>query len=119
MGPYKKYGDAWHLAVDQRGTPPLPHSDQGSQSTSEDHLSLLEAAGVPTSMHTVGRCCDYAMKESFWGRLKTECADRPFPSQAAARITLLESIEIWYNRQRRHAALGYLSPDQFDQLACP
>ncbi|MBZ0301967.1 MAG: DDE-type integrase/transposase/recombinase [Anaerolineae bacterium] len=59
--------DAWHLAVGQRGTPPLPHSDQGSQSTSEDDLSLLEATGVPISMRAVGRCCGnvrWVMKEN-------------------------------------------------------
>ena len=102
--------DAWHMAVGQRGTPHLHHSDQGSQYTSEDYLSLLEGAEVQISMSAVGRCYDNAMKESFWGRLKTECADHPFPSRAAARIALFEYIEIWYNRQRRHSALGYLSP---------
>lgn len=111
--------DAWHMAVGQRGTPRLHHSDQGSQYTSEDYLSLLETADVQISMSAVGRCYDNAMQESFWGTLKTECADRPFPSRAAARIALFEYIEIWYNRQRRHSALGYLSPCQFEQLACP
>lgn len=111
--------DAWHMAVGQRGTPRLHHSDQGSQYTSEDYLSLLERAEVQISMSAVGRCYDNAMKESFWGKLKTECADRPFPSRAAARKALFEYIEIWYNRQRRHSALGYLSPCQFEQLACP
>ena len=111
--------DAWHMAVGQRGTPRLHHSDQGSQYTSEDYLSLLETAEVQISMSAVGRCYDNAMKESFWGRLKTECADQPFSSRAAARKALFEYIEIWYNRQRRHSALGYLSPCQFEQLACP
>jgi putative transposase len=111
--------DAWHMAVGQRGTPRLHHSDQGSQYTSEDYLSLLETAEVQISMSAVGRCYDNAMKESFWGRLKTECADQSFSSRAAARKALFEYIEIWYNRQRRHSALGYLSPCQFEQLACP
>jgi len=110
---------AWHMAVGQRGTPRLHHSDQGSQYTSDDYLSLLETAEVQISMSDVGRCYDNAMKESFWGTLKTECADRPFPSRAAARKALFEYIEIWFNRQRRHSALGYLSPCQFEQLACP
>lgn len=111
--------DAWHMAVGQRGTPRLHHSDQGSQYTSDDYLGLLETAKVQISMSDVGRCYDNAMKESFWGTLKTECADRPFPSRAAARSALFEYIEIWYNRQRRHSALGYLSPCQFEQLAGP
>jgi transposase InsO family protein len=111
--------DAWHMAVGQRGTPRLHHSDQGSQYTCDDYLSLLETAEVQISMSAVGRCYDNAMQESFWGTLKTECAHYPFPSRAAARIALFEYIEIWYNRQRRHSALGYLSPCQFEQLACP
>lgn len=110
--------DAWHMAVGRHATPRLHHSDQGSQYTSDDYLKLLEVAEVQISMSDVGRCYDNAMKESFWGTLKTECADRPFPSRAAARTALFEYIEIWYNRQRRHSALGYLSPADFEQLAC-
>jgi len=79
---------------------------------------LLETADVQISMSDVGRCYDNAMQESCWGTLKTECADRPFVSRAAARQALFEYIEIWYNRQRRHSALGYLSPSEFEQCAC-
>lgn len=111
--------DAWKLAVGQRGTPGLHHSDQGSQYTSDDYLRLLEKDHVILSMSDVGRCYDNAMQESFWGTLKTECADRPFPTRAAARKAIFEYIEVWYNRQRRHSALGYLSPAEFEQIACP
>jgi transposase InsO family protein len=110
--------DAWKLAVGQRGVPRLHHSDQGSQYTSDDYLRLLEKDQVILSMSDVGRCYDNAMQESFWATLKTECADRPFPSRAAARQAIFEYIEIWYNRQRRHSALGYLSPAEFEQRAC-
>ncbi len=110
---------AWNLAVGQCGVPQLHHSDQGSQYTSHDYLRLLEKDNVLLSMSDVGRCYDNAMQESFWGTLKTECADRPFPSRAAARQAIFEYIEVWYNRQRRHSALGYLSPCAFEQLACP
>jgi transposase InsO family protein len=82
-------------------------------------LRLLEKDHVLLSMSAVGRCYDNAMQESFWGTLKTECADRPFPSRAAARQAIFEYIEVWYNRQRRHSALGYLSPCAFEQLARP
>lgn len=109
--------DAWKLAVGQRGTPRLHHSDQGSQYTSDDYLRLLEKDQVILSMSDVGRCYDNAMQESFWGTLKTECADRPFPSRAAARQAIFQYIEIWYNRQRRHSALGYLSPAEFERRA--
>lgn len=111
--------DAWKMAVGRRGVPRLHHSDQGSQYTSDDYLRLLEKDKVIVSMSDVGRCYDNAMQESFWGTLKTECADHPFPSRAAARHSIFEYIEIWYNRQRRHSALGYLSPAQFELLACP
>jgi putative transposase len=110
---------AWRMAVGRQGTPRLHHSDQGSQYTSDDYLKLLEAADVQVSMSAVGRCYDNAMQESFWGTLKTECADRPFPSRRAARRAIFEYIEIWYNRQRRHSALGYLSPAQYEQLHRP
>lgn len=111
--------DAWHMAVGRHGTPRLHHSDQGSQYTSDDYLELLQAAQVQISMSDVGRCYDNAMKESFWGTLKTECADHVFPSRALARKAIFEYIEIWYNLQRRHSALGYLSPAQYERLACP
>lgn len=70
-------------------------------------------------MSAVGRCYDNAMQESFWGTLKTECADRPFPTRAAARRAIFAYIEIWYNRQQRHSALGDLSPAQYEQRARP
>ncbi len=108
---------AWKLAVGQHGLPRLHHSDQGSQYTSDDYLCLLEKDQVTLSMSDVGRCYDNAMQESFWGTLKTECADRSFPSRAAARTAIFEYIEIWYNRQRRHSALGYLSPAEFERRA--
>jgi putative transposase len=108
---------AWRLAVGQRGVPRLHHSDQGSQYTSDGYLRLLEKDTVILSMSDVGRCYDNAMMESFWGTLKTECADRPFPSRAAARQAIFEYIEIGYNRQRRHSALGYLSPAEFEHRA--
>jgi transposase InsO family protein len=111
--------EAWDLAVGQHGVPRLHHSDPGSQYTSVDYLRLLEKDQVILSMSDVGRCYDKAMQESFWRTLKTECADRPFPSRAAARKAIFEYIEVWYNRQRRHSALGYLSPAAFEQLACP
>jgi len=109
--------DAWKMARGRHGKPNLHHSDQGSQYTSTDFLALLEHDQVLVSMSGAGRCYDNAMQESFWGTLKTECADRPFPSRAAARRALFEYIEVWYNRHRRHSALGYLSPAQFEQLA--
>jgi transposase InsO family protein len=52
--------------------------------------------------------------ESFFGRLKTECVRAPFATRADARRVIFEPIEVWYNRQRLHSALGYLSPAAFE-----
>jgi transposase InsO family protein len=67
-------------------------------------------------MSRSGNCYDNAMKESFFATLKTECADARFSTRQAARQTIFEYIEFWYNRQRRHSALDYLSPEAFEQL---
>jgi transposase InsO family protein len=104
------------MALAQRGAPELHHSDQGSQYTSHTYLGLLQKAQVQVSMSAVGRCYDNAMKESFWATLKRECADHTFHTRASARLAIFEYIEVWYNRQRRHSALGYLSPVAFEQL---
>lgn len=111
--------DALHMALTQRGAPDLHHSDQGSQYTSRAYLAMLEKVQVQVSMSGVGCCYDNAMKESFWATLKRECADHVFQTRALARQAIFEFIEIWYNRQRRHSALGYLSPCAFEQLVCP
>ena len=79
---------AWHMAVGKRDVPQLHHSDQGNQYTSEDYLRLLEQDNVLVSRSSVERCYDNALQESFWRTLRTECADHPFPSRAAARKAL-------------------------------
>jgi putative transposase len=93
----------------------LHHSDRGSQYASHDYQRLLSKRGITVSMSRTANCYDNAMKESFFATLKSECAAKPFPSRAAARLAIFEFIEVWYNRQRLHSALGYLSPDQFER----
>ena len=93
----------------------LHHSDQGSQYTSCDYLSLLNERGCQISMSSVGNCYDNAVIESFFSTLKTECADGQFASRAQARTAIFEYIEVFYNRFRRHSALGYLSPLEFER----
>ncbi len=67
-------------------------------------------------MGPVGDCYDNAIAESFFATLKCELlARQPFPTHVTARTTLFEYIEVFYNRQRRHSALGYLSPDEFER----
>lgn len=93
----------------------LHHSDQGSQYTSALIQSLLDDHHIQVSMSSVGNCYDNAPMESFFGRLKTEYALSPFATRAEARLIIFEHIEVWYNRQRLHSSLGYLSPAAFEQ----
>ena len=95
----------------------IHHSDQGSQYTSHDFLTLLAQQHIQVSMSGAGNCYDNAMMESFFATLKTECVTERFETRQQARQTIFEYIEVWYNRCRRHSALGYLSPEQFEQLA--
>lgn len=95
----------------------IHHSDQGSQYTSHDFLALLQQYDIQVSMSGVGNCYDNAMMESFFATLKTDCVTQRFESRQQARQAIFEYIEVWYNCQRRHSALGYLSPDQYEQLA--
>ena len=94
----------------------IHHSDQGSQYTSNDYQSLLAEHHIQVSMSGTGNCYDNAMMESFFATLKTECVIERYTTRQHARQDIFEYIEVWYNRQRRHSALGYLSPEQFEQL---
>ncbi len=107
---------AWHMAVVQRcpSADLLHHSDQGSQYTSEVYLQSLAAHHCQVSMSRTGNCFDNAAMESFFSTLKTECADEQFDTRAHARAAIFEYIEAWYNRQRLHSSLGYLSPAEFE-----
>lgn len=108
---------AWRMAVANRRPPRqlLHHSDRGSQYTSASYLMLLELAGCKLSMSRTGNCYDNAVMESFFATLKGECAVSSFATRAEARSTIFEYIEGWYNRQRLHSSLGYLSPVEFEQ----
>ena len=107
---------ALNMALDQRRpTAVIHHSDQGSQYTSIAFGERCQEAGVRPSMGSVGDCFDNAMCESFFATLECELLDRcTFRTPAEARTQVFEFIEAWYNRQRRHSALGYQSPLQFE-----
>lgn len=95
----------------------LHHSDRGSQYTSRDYQALLQAWGIEVSMSRKGDCYDNALMESFFATLKGECTDRQrWPSHSQARQAIFEYLEVFYNRQRRHSALAYLSPVAYEQL---
>jgi len=107
---------AWNMAVAQRypSADLLHHSDQGSQYTSELYQQALVAYHCQISMSRTGNCFDNAAMESFFSTLKSECATGQFATRAQARTAIFEYIEAWYNRQRLHSALGYLSPEEFE-----
>jgi transposase InsO family protein len=94
----------------------LHHSDRGSQYASGDYRQLLDQHGIVCSMSRKANCWDNAVAESFFATLKTElvyqCA---WVTRAEARGALFEYLEIFYNAQRRHSSLGYLSPVAFEQ----
>jgi putative transposase len=90
------------------------HSDRGSQYTSALIQNLLAAHHIQVSMSGVGNCYDNAPMESFIGTLKTECALSPRATRAEVRLVIFDYIEVWYNRQRLHSSLGYLSPATFE-----
>ena len=101
----------------QRPTPGLiHHSDRGSQYCAHDYQALLRQSGMHASMSRRGNCYDNAPMESFWGTLKNELVHhRRYETREQARREITEYIEIFYNRQRRQARLGYLSPVAFAQ----
>lgn len=68
------------------------------------------------SMSRKGGCYDNGVMESFWSTLKAECATSVYHSRSEARQSISEYIEVWYNRRRRHSALGYSSPEAFEQI---
>ena len=93
----------------------LFHSDRGVQYASGAYRQALRAAGLVASMSRKGNCYDNATMESFWSTLKLELVyRRDFTSQSQARNEIFNYIEAFYNRQRSHSALGYLSPVDFE-----
>ncbi len=107
--------DALEMAADRRetATAVLVHSDRGVQYASGTVQRFYDRHSV--SMSRKGNCWDNAVTESFFATLKRELDDPVFTSRESARAIIFEYIEIWYNRQRRHSTLGYVSPDQFEK----
>jgi transposase InsO family protein len=92
----------------------IHHSDRGSQYCSHEYRRLLKASGLAASMSRKGNCYDNAPTESFWGCLKQELVyHRRFTTRAEATAAIQEYIAIFYNRIRRHSALGNIPPSIF------
>ncbi len=90
------------------------HSDRGVQYATHAYRGRLTAAGFAVSMSRRGNCWDNAVVESFFGTLTKELlVDGPFSTRDAAREAVFEFIEVWYNRRRRHSALGYRTPAEY------
>ena len=91
------------------------HSDRGVQYASQAYRQRLALAGVIPSMSRPGNCYDNAAMESFWSSLKRELVHRClFATRAEARAAIFEWIEVFYNRERFHSALGFKSPVDFE-----
>ncbi len=92
------------------------HSDHGSQYTSTVFGQRCQEAGIVPSMGTVGDCFDNAMAESFFATLECELIDREmFATRDRARTKIFDYFETWYNPRRRHSALEYLSPMEYER----
>ena len=94
----------------------MHHSDRGTQYCSHEYRKILDQFDLRVSMSGKGNCFDNAPMESFWGTLKQELVyHRHYGSRREAIQDITEYIEIFYNRQRRQARLGYLAPAVYEQ----
>jgi putative transposase len=110
---------AWRMAVRNRPITKslLFHSDRGVQYACREFKKQLSGKPVLQSMSRKGNCWDNAVAESFFKTLKTELIyHRKFATRKEARLAVFEYIEGWYNRKRRHSALGYQTPCHLESL---
>jgi putative transposase len=107
---------ALEMAI-QRQKPPeglILHSDKGGEFANALYADTANAAQLQRSMSGTGNCYDNAVAESFFATLKLEAVQgQVYESHAAARAALFDYIEVFYNRQRLHSSLGFLSPSRF------
>jgi transposase InsO family protein len=115
--------DALEMALARRlkGSSPSPsglvaHSDRGSQYASEHYRRRLAEERIACSMSRRGDCWDNAPMESFFASLKKELVhDEDYATRDEAKASIFEYIEAFYNRVRRHSALGYVAPDEYER----
>ena len=114
--------NALDMAIRHRNPDPatglIIHSDHGVQFTSWAFTKRARASGLMPSMGSIGDCYDNSMIESFWGRMQTELLDRRrWRTRIELANAIFEYLEIFHNRQRRHSALGMLSPIEYERRA--
>ena len=110
--------DALDMAYQHRKPPPglIHHSDRGGQYLSSAYQIKLKGMGALAS--TSGNCLENAVAESFFATLKTEeVQDQSYESKAQAKLCVFDYLEVFYNRQRKHSSLGFLSPSKFEEQA--
>ncbi len=94
----------------------IHHSDRGRQYASYGYQALLKRYGITPSMSRKGNCYDNAYMESFFSTLKRELVHgERYRTPDDARLSIFEYVEVFYNRTRRHSALGYKSPEQYEK----
>ena len=111
--------NALRMAIWRRRPPPglIFHSDRGSQYCSNDFQEMLKNNKMLSSMSRKGNCWDNAVAESFFGSLKTERVFfSSYKTREAAKRDIVDYIEMFYNSNRRHSYLGYVSPKEFEKL---
>jgi transposase InsO family protein len=109
--------DALMMALWQRGFPlgVLFHSDRGSQYCSADYQKMLKSFGFIGSMSRKGNCWDNAVAESFFHSLKMELIyTERYTTRDIAKQSIFQYIEVYYNRIRRHSAVGSIAPEMFE-----
>jgi transposase InsO family protein len=109
--------DALKMALFRRGFPEgvIVHSDRGSQYCSMVYRDLIAKHQLTQSMSRKGNCWDNAVAESFFHTLKVELLkDEPLTDRATLKQQVFEYIEVDYNKTRRHSAIGYLSPENYE-----
>ncbi len=93
----------------------IHHSDRGVQYTSDNFQKLLKENQIICSMSATGNCYDNAVAESFFNSLKTECVyTNSYATRDQARQSIFEYIEVYYNNDRLHSTIGYLTPNEFE-----
>ena len=106
------------ISAQRPGADLIHHSDRGVQYASAEYRKLIQSAGFQASMSRKGDCYDNAPMESFFHTLKTELVHhRQYATRAAATRDIFAYIEGFYNRTRRHSAIGYISPIEMELKA--